>query len=148
MDEPKRYAGKVDGWFLATIAGTNLLFVGMAAVTFAKLEPAGVAIALVCLAACDLVLVPMAARTFVEFDGAGNLNVVFGWQRASFPVAKISRARETRSILASLAASADRIELTSGYDQAMIAVRDKEGFLEELARRNPGVRIERRAARR
>ncbi|WP_080797916.1 PH domain-containing protein [Arabiibacter massiliensis] len=148
MGEPRRFAGKVDGWFYAAIAGTNLLFAGMVVTTLAKSEPVGAAIGLICLAICDLVLVPMAARTFVEFDGGGNLTIVFGLQRASFPVAKVNRARETRSVLASLAASADRIELTAGYDQVMIAVKDKEGFLGELARRNPGTQIERRAARR
>ena len=147
MDEPRRFAGKVDGWFYATIAGTTVLFVGVATASLAKSEPVGAVIGLACLVLCNLVLVPMAARTFVEFDGEGNLNVVFGWQKASFPVAKIARARETRSILASLAASADRIELTAGYDQVMIAVKEKEGFFEELARRNPGAKIERRAPR-
>lgn len=54
--------------------------------------------------------------------------------------------RETSNPLASLAASFDRIELRIGYEELMIAVKDKEEFFAEIERRCPQVEIVRRAS--
>ena len=58
---------------------------------------------------------------------------MFGFQKATYPVSKIRRLRETSNPLASLAASFDRIELRIGYEELMIAVKDKEEFFAEIA---------------
>mgnify|MGYP002230245686 CR=1 FL=1 len=62
---------------------------------------------------------------------------MFGFQKATYPVSKIRRLRETSNPLASLAASFDRIELRIGYEELMIAVKDKEEFFAEIERRCP-----------
>ena len=89
---------------------------------------------------------PTLLRNYVEFDGKGNLLIVFGFQKATYPVSKIRRLRETSNPLASLAASFDRIELRIGYEELMIAVKDKEEFFAEIERRCPQVEIVRRAS--
>lgn len=152
MGESMRFAGKVDGWFYALAIGMNAMLAWRVATFLADPSTEGalvdVAAALVCIAFCDLLIVPMLLRNYVEFDGEGDLIVVFGFQKATYPVSKIRQARETRNPLASLAASLDRIDLRIGYDELMIAVRDKERFYEELRRRCPDAVIERRMPKR
>ena len=101
---------------------------------------------MLCLVLCDIFITPTLLRNYVEFDGKGNLLIVFGFQKATYPVSKIRRLRETSNPLASLAASFDRIELRIGYEELMIAVKDKEEFFAEIERRCPQVEIVRRAS--
>lgn len=152
MGEPMRFAGKVDGWYYALTAGVNVMLIWPLAAFCAGSSKEGALVAaivgLACLVLCDLLIVPTLLRNYVEFDGEGNLIVVFGFQKATYPVSKIRQVRETRNPLASLAASLDRIELRIGYDELMIAVKDKERFYEELRRRCPDAVIERRLPKR
>lgn len=152
MGESMRFAGKVDGWYYVLALGVNVMLAWPLASLFADPSKEGaLAVAVVCalcLVLCDLLIVPTLLRNYVEFDGEGNLIVVFGFQKATYPVSKIRQARETRNPLASLAASFDRIELCIGYDELMIAVKDKERFYEELQRRCPDAVIERRMPKR
>lgn len=146
-DEPIRFAGKVDVLFYAIIVATHVLLLApLVMVLVDPVKEGALVTAIVtvsCLALCDVLMIPMCMRNYVEFDGDSFL-IVFGLQKMSFPVKKIRSARETSNPLASLAASFDRIEIKAGYDETMIAVKDKEGFYEELQRRCPGVSIERK----
>ena len=148
MGESMRFAGKVDGWYYALTVGVNVMLAWPLASFLADPSKegalAGVIVGLLCLVLCDLIIIPTLLRNYVEFDGEGNLLVVFGFQKAAYPVAKIRHARETRNPLASLAASLDRIDMLIGYDEFMIAVRDKDRFYAELARRCPEAKLERR----
>lgn len=147
-DESVRFAGKVDVWFYAIIVAIHVLLLAPLVMALADPTKEGTLITAIvtvaCLALCDALVIPMCVRNYVEFDGDGNFLIVFGLQKMSFPVKKIRSARETSNPLASLAASFDRIEIKAGYDETMIAVKDKERFYEELQRRCPGVSIERK----
>lgn len=149
MDESMRFAGKVDGWYYALAVGVNVMLAWPLVSFLADPSKEGALIGLcvsaLALVLCDLLIIPTLLRNYVEFDGEGNLLIVFGFQKATYPVAKIRQARETHNPLASLAASFDRIELRIGYDELMIAVRDKDRFYAELARRCPDAKLERRA---
>lgn len=142
-----RFAGKVDAWFYAVFAVANLILL---ASLLPALDPSkqGGAIALVVLLVCFLALdgltVPMLVRNYVEFDGEGNLVIVFGLSKVVLPVGSITSVRETNNPLASLAASLDRIEIKAGYNEVMIAVKDKEAFYQELTTRNPNAILERK----
>lgn len=148
MDEPMRFAGKVDGWFYALTVGVNVMLAWPIVSFFGDPTKEGALVGLcmsvVIVVLCDLLIIPMLVRNYVEFDGEGNLLIVFGFQKATYPVAKIRRARETHNPLASLAASLDRIELRIGYDELMIAVKDKDRFYAELERRCPDAKLERK----
>ena len=145
-----RFAGKVDGWYYALTVGVNVMLAWPLASFFADPAKAGAFISavvcLLCLVLCDIFITPTLLRNYVEFDGKGNLLIVFGFQKATYPVSKIRRLRETSNPLASLAASFDRIELRIGYEELMIAVKDKEEFFAEIERRCPQVEIVRRAS--
>lgn len=150
MGEPMRFAGKVDGWYCALTVGVNVMLAWPLASFFADPAKEGAFISavvcLLCLVLCDIFITPTLLRNYVEFDGKGNLLIVFGFQKATYPVSKIRRLRETSNPLASLAASFDRIELRIGYEELMIAVKDKEEFFAEIERRCPQVEIVRRAS--
>lgn len=144
-----RFAGKVDVWFYLITIAANILLIVPAAMAFA--DPAkegallGAAISLGCLVVCDALFIPMIARNYVEFDDEGNFVVVFGWQAVRVPVEKVRALRETRSPLASTAASFDRIAIQLGLEETMIAVKDKEAFYRAVEQRCPHATVERRA---
>lgn len=150
MGEPMRFAGKVDGWYYALTVCVNVMLAWPIASFFADPAKEGALIGLVvcslCLVLCDVFIIPALLRNYVEFDGEGNLLIVFGFQKATYPVSKIRRLRETFNPLASLAASFDRIELRIGYEELMIAVEDKERFYAEVERRCPQAEIVRKAS--
>ena len=150
MGEPMRFAGKVDGWYYALTVGVNVMLAWPLTSFFADPAKEGAFISAVvcslCLVLCDIFIIPTLLRNYVEFDGKGNLLIVFGFQKATYPVSKIRRLRETCNPLASLAPSFDRIELRIGYEELMIAVKDKEEFFAEIERRCPQVEIVRRAS--
>ena len=133
-----RFAGKVDGWYYALTVGVNVMLAWPLASFFADPAKEGAFISavvcLLCLVLCDIFITPTLLRNYVEF------------QKATYPVSKIRRLRETSNPLASLAASFDRIELRIGYEELMIAVKDKEEFFAEIERRCPQVEIVRRAS--
>ena len=120
MGEPMRFAGKVDGWYYALTVGVNVMLAWPLTSFFADPAKEGAFISAVvcslCLVLCDIFIIPTLLRNYVEFDGKGNLLIVFGFQKATYPVSKIRRLRETSNPLASLAASFDRIELRIGYE--------------------------------
>lgn len=147
-----RFAGKVDVWFYLITIAANILLIVPAAMAFA--DPAkegallGAAISLGCLVVCDALFIPMIARNYVEFDDEGNFVVAFGWQGVRVPVEKVRALRETRSPLASTAASFDRIAIQLGLEEIMIAVKDKEAFYRAMydeKQRCPHATVERRA---
>ena len=129
MGEPMRFAGKVDGWYYALTVGVNVMLAWPLTSFFADPAKEGAFISAVvcslCLVLCDIFIIPTLLRNYVEFDGKGNLLIVFGFQKATYPVSKIRRLRETSNPLASLAASFDRIELRIGYEELMRVIGKK-----------------------
>ena len=67
-----------------------------------------------------------------------NVNQIAHWANANEHI--------TAEQVAELRASFDRIELRIGYEELMIAVKDKEEFFAEIERRCPQVEIVRRAS--
>ena len=67
-----------------------------------------------------------------------NVNQIAHWANANEHI--------TAEQVAELRASFDRIELHIGYEELMIAVKDKEEFFAEIERRCPQVEIVRRAS--
>ena len=97
MGEPMRFAGKVDGWYYALTVGVNVMLAWPLASFFADPAKEGAFISavvcLLCLVLCDIFITPTLLRNYVEFDGKGNLLIVFGFQKATYPVSKIRRLR-------------------------------------------------------
>ena len=120
-----RFAGKVDVWFYLITIAANILLIVPAAMAFADPAKEGALLG----AAISL----------------GNFVVVFGWQAVRVPVEKVRALRETRSPLASTAASFNRIAIQLGLEETMIAVKDKEAFYRALEQRCPHATVERRA---
>lgn len=61
---------------------------------------------------------------------------------------KMSFIKEKNGAWASLSASLDRLQIRyRSYDDILIAVKDKEGFLSEIQKRVPQIRIERKGSK-
>ena len=89
MGEPMRFAGKVDGWYYALTVGVNVMLAWPLTSFFADPAKEGAFISAVvcslCLVLCDIFITPTLLRNYVEFDGKGNLLIVFGFQKATYP---------------------------------------------------------------
>lgn len=71
-----------------------------------------------------------------------HLIIRSGWFRLTLRTDEITQVRPSTSLLSSPAAGFDRLELRYGRRQSvLISPRDKAGFLERLARENPGVAL-------
>lgn len=141
---PIRFRGKVAAWFYLVALGCNVLPL-MSLLPFADPEKQGAEIAaiviLILIVACDALIIPMVVRNYVEFDTNDNLVVAFGVSTTRIPLKKISEVYKTGNVLASTAASLDRIFIKAHWDETMIAVKDEEAFFTELQKRCPEANI-------
>ena len=116
MGEPMRFAGKVDGWYYALTVGVNVMLAWPLTSFFADPAKEGAFISAVvcslCLVLCDIFIIPTLLRNYVEFDGKGNLLIVFGFQKATYPVSKIRRQGQGRIL------RRDRAAVPPGRDRA------------------------------
>jgi hypothetical protein len=72
----------------------------------------------------------------------GHLVVRCGSVSRRIRVADIRRVRAVRSVVASPALSADRLELTGGFGAVLVSPRDRQGFLDLVRDAAPDARVE------
>lgn len=135
-----KFKGKVAVWFYLLIIVVNLA-VGLALVESVR-DSAQFAIIInaVFLVIIDILMVPMALNNYVLLDDE-TLTIHFGVLKLTISYKDISSIKKTRSPLSSLAASLDRLEIRGNNVSCMISVVDKKGFLEEMKKRNPDIKM-------
>lgn len=78
-------------------------------------------------------------RYIIEGDMLLIRNIGF---KMAVPIRSIRRVEETSSLLASPAASLDRLEIVyNRYDSVLVSPRDKSGFITDLRAINPEIEI-------
>lgn len=141
--------GKVDRWFYAMIVGCNIFFLYLAIQSLLNnpdLHPTGLPGALVLIATAlfvNLLCIPMIVKNYVVFKD-NTLFIKFAFFKTDIDYGKIKEAKETNNPLSSWAASLDRISIKHGYDEIMIAVKDKDRFFQEMSLRAPNAKLERK----
>ena len=82
-------------------------------------------------------------RTYYEVEPqTQTLRVVSGPLTWQVPIDKITRVRDSRSVLSSPALSIDRLKISyNHYDELLISPRDKAGFIVALQRLNPQIQV-------
>lgn len=88
----------------------------------------------------QIVFLPIMIRNYIEI-GEERLTVAFGFGKDSIEIGEIREISPNRSVIASSAASLDRIEIKGRRQTILCAVRDKEKLCEELKKRNPEITV-------
>lgn len=88
----------------------------------------------------NLICIPIVARNYVIVSEI-SVTVYFGFLKDSIMLRDITEVRRTHDIIASTAASLDRISINGRWSGLMCAVKDKEGFFKELKRKNPNIKM-------
>lgn len=132
-----KFRGKIDWWVWAILAIVNGgLLAGMGAFLLEGTQVAGAVVDGVILALVDAFLLPMVARNYVLLEEEG-LKATLGMLQVELRYEEIRSAEPSRSPLASMALSRDRIYIQSKGGDLLVAVREKERFLQELRKRMP-----------
>lgn len=137
-----KFKGKVSGWFYAIIIGVAALLIPIIIFSaFVDINYVALVINLVVLVAIELFCIPIAFYNFVELQNE-TLLIVFGLIKKKIPYSDIVSISTTNNTLSSLAASFDRIEIKCKIkSNTMIALIDKEGFLNEIKKYNSNIII-------
>ncbi len=132
-----RLKGKVAFWFY----GIMLLVAAVEIPIFIVsvwIEPTlfGAALSLLTLICVESLCLSIAVRNYVEFHKEALL-IIFGPIKKSIPYNDITGISVTKEPWASLAASTDRIKIsTKSKGDILISVADKERFFSEMQSRN------------
>lgn len=145
-----RFRGKVAAWWYGSVVFLIASTVALAATGIygvaSSASDAGVSIvgALV-FVLFDFFVIDSCIRNYVDFR-EDSLKVRVSVFSETISYASISLVKETNSAWASLSTSLDRLSIKyDNYNEILIAVKDKEGFLTEIAKRNPHIRVERKS---
>ena len=132
-----KFQGKVDLWAWALLIFVNVLVLWsvIPAAGGEKEEIASVITALIVLVLVDLLMVPIYFRNYI-YLGEQELLIVFGFIKKRIRYRNIELLEETHTPLSSLAMSLDRIYIhTNSGDDVLVAVKEKQAFIEEVYRR-------------
>lgn len=132
-----KFQGKVDLWAWALLIFINVLVIWsvIPAAGGGKEEVVSIITALVVLVLVDLLMVPMYFRNYILL-GEQELLIVFGFFKKRIHYRNIELLEETHNPLSSLAMSLDRIYIhTNSGDDVLVAVKEKQAFIEEVYRR-------------
>lgn len=100
------------------------------------------AVALLVLVLTNLVFAFPVMRNYAEFTASGELVVAYGPIVDRMPVETVRLVEEIDGVRGFLAtASLSKVRIVGRRTSVMIAVSDRGGFLDEVARRCPGARI-------
>ena len=88
----------------------------------------------------NLICIPIVARNYVIVSEI-SVTVYFGFLKDSIMLRDITEVRRTHDIIASTAASLDRISINGRWSGLMCDVKDKEGFVKELKRKSLNIKL-------
>lgn len=135
-----KWKGKVSGWFYAVTVGIAAVEIPLI-VIFGVVERdvAALLINLVVLIAAELLCIPITVHNYVEMQDRG-LRIVFGFIQRDIPYSDIAELSKAHELSASLAASLDRVRIECRNNtEVMIAIVEKERFLDEMKKRSPKI---------
>lgn len=132
-----KFQGKVDWWMWILLFAVNVMVIWPVVFVYGggKEEITSAVISCVVLILVDLLIVPMCFRNYILL-GEEELLIVFGFIKKRIRYRNITLLEETHNPLSSLAMSLDRIYIhTSSGDDVLVAVKEKQMFIEEVNRR-------------
>lgn len=144
-----RFRGKVAFWWYAMVVlMVACTFVcatqGVLGIISSSPDAAVSIVGAVIFVLFDVFLIDSCIRNYVDLH-ENSLEVRVSVLSETIPYSTISLIKETNNVLASLSTSLDRLQIRyRRYNDVLIAVKDKEGFLTEMAKRNPQINIERK----
>ena len=127
-----KFKGKIAVWFWAMFILLNALL--LYALIFLK---GGITLIIV-LAIFNLVFLPILIRNYVLLD-KGVLTVYFGLGKDSINVNSVTEVYRTHNVIASSAASLDRIVIKGAKKELICAVNEKEKLYAEMGKINPQI---------
>ena len=143
-----RFRGKVAFWWYSLAAFIVVCTIGLViwavfGIFNSSPDAAVTAIGAITFVLLDIFMIDSCIRNYVDLK-ENSLEVRVSVFSETVSYSAISFIKETNSVWASLSTSLDRLQIRYGsYDDVLIAVKDKEGFLSEMQRLNPGIKIER-----
>lgn len=132
-----KFQGKVDWWMWLLVIFINVMVIWPVIFVYGggKEEITSAAISCIVLILVDLLILPMCFRNYILL-GDEELLIVFGFIRKRIRYHDITLLEGTHNPLSSLAMSLDRIYIhTSSGDDVLVAVKEKQLFIEEVNRR-------------
>lgn len=144
-----RFRGKIAPWWYAIvilIAASSIWLAAQSvtAIVTSNPETAILIISTLVFIFFDVFMIDSCIRNYVDLS-ENSLRVRVSVFSETVPYSKITLIKETNSAWASLSTSLDRINIRYGlYTDVLIAVKDKETFLEEIHRMNLDIPIERK----
>lgn len=131
-----KYKGKIGFWWLIILIALNGL---LAWIPFnldkANMNPI---FGIVTVIIIDIWFLYMTFRNYIVLDET-SMTIVLGVSKLKLRYDEIISIKKTRSPLASMALSLDRIEVISKTQQVYISVKNKEGLIKDLLSRNTGI---------
>ena len=131
--------GEIVIWFWLRIIADNVVFL-YAFLYSILFEEDSVGAMIMGIVLFNLICIPIVARNYVIVSEI-SVTVYFGFLKESIMLRDITEVRRTHDIIASTAASLDRISINGRWSGLMCAVKDKEGFFKELKRKNPNIKM-------
>lgn len=150
---PLKFKGKIAPWWYGVVVllfGSALLIAWLAVTNSTTASFAASIASMTLMLLLASFSVDICIRNHVElFDT--HMKIRFSIFTETVTYSEISLIEETNNPLHSLAASLDRLHIhhrRTGYIvDVLIAVKDKEGFLQEMQLRNPHIQIKRKGDR-
>ena len=143
----KSYRGKIAPWWYAIVAVLLVLTVLCAAQSGTAFIAANTGQGILMLVMTlvflvfDVFLIDTCVRNRIDLY-SDHLRVVFSFLQDDIDYQKINLVKESNNVLASPSASLDQLWIKYGYNEAKIAVNDKEAFIADLLEKNPQIKIE------
>lgn len=136
-----KFKGKVSWWFYAIMISVAVILIPIIIMSLLDTDIIVFLINFIVLLALELFCIAIVFHNYIELQNE-SLLIVFGLTKVKISYSDIIALTPTHNPLSSLAASFDRIEIQCRKKTClMIAVIDKDTFLDEMKRRNPHIII-------
>ncbi len=130
-----KFKGKIDLWFWIVMLLGEALFISM----FLAGEGIGL-ISIFSAIIYNLCFLPFVFRNYVEISEE-KLTVAFGFGKESIALSEIIDVYRTNNLLASSAASVDRIVIKGYQKEIMCSVKEREKFFAYLQEKRPDIEL-------
>lgn len=132
------FKGKIGLWWYVVIVFYNIVFVS----AISEPDKTGGALAIfVCylfLVLGDIFMISCTMKNYIILEDK-DLTIYFGLTKKNIKYKDLVLVKATKNPLSSMALSFDRIELQWEKGSALVAVKEKAKFIDELKRRNPSI---------
>lgn len=127
--------GKISLWFWLLTIGVNILLFYTLIFKHGRLM-----IMLPSILFCNLVFLPIILRNYVIIEN-GVLTLYFGITKDSIKLRQITEVYTTRNVMATSAASLDRVVIRGRGHEIICSVVDKDLLFQELKKKNRSIKF-------